>query len=298
MKKVIGIDLGGTSILGSIVNEKGEILETQELKTSKSGSSASVISGIKEIIDRLYSKEDIFGIGIGSPGFVESNKGKILSVGGNIKGWAGTNLKDEINDHYNLPIKIENDANAATICEAWLGAGKDMNSFIMLTIGTGLGGGIYIKNKGILRGEHFQAAEFGHFLLYPGGIKCNCGQKGCSERYISGSAIENEFLEKTGKKLTGKEIFSLYKTDPIAKKVIDNFALNLGLLIISLKNIFDPQGIILGGGIIESKEFWWDNMISAYTSLVNDPANLKILPAKFLNNAGMIGAAKSVLDIL
>lgn len=298
MKKVIGIDIGGTSIGGSIVNEKGEILRTQELKTSKSGSSFEVINGIKDIIDSLYIKEEISGIGIGSPGFIDTNNGKILSVGGNIKGWAGTNLKDEINNYYNLPIKIENDANVATLCEAWLGAGKDMNSFIMLTIGTGLGGGIFIKGQGIWRGEHFQAAELGHSILYPDGIHCICGQKGCSERYISGSAIENQFLEETGYKLTGKEIFALYETEFNAKKVVDNFARDLGLFLVSLKNLFDPEGIVIGGGVINAKFYWWDNMISSYNKDVNDPAGLIVVPAKYLNNAGMIGAAKAVLDIL
>ena len=298
MRKVIGIDVGGTSIAGSIINERGQILKTRELKTSKSGSSFKVINGIKDIIDELYVKDEICGIGIGAPGFIDTNNGRVLSVGGNIEGWAGTNLKDEINNYYNLPIKIENDANAATICEAWLGAGKNMKSFIMLTIGTGLGGGIFIQGQGIWKGEHFQAAEFGHSLLYPGGIQCNCGQKGCSERYISGSAIENHFLEISGKNLTGIEIFDLYESNHNAKVVIDNFARNLGYLIISLKNLFDPEGIVIGGGIINSKSYWWDNMITSYKDGVNDPANLIILPAEHLNDAGMIGAAKAVLDIL
>ncbi|MDY0235154.1 MAG: ROK family protein [Gudongella sp.] len=298
MKKVIGIDVGGTSISGSIVNERGEILMTRELETSKSGSSFHVINGIKDIIDSLYLKEEICGIGIGAPGFIDTNNGKILSVGGNIEGWAGTHLKDEINSYYNLPIKIENDANAATICEGWLGAGKDMKSFIMLTIGTGMGGGIYTKKQGLWRGEHFQAAEFGHSLLYPGGIQCICGQKGCSERYISGSAIENSFFEKTGQKLAGKEIFRIYNTDNNAKISIDDFAYNFGLFIVSLKNSFDPEGIVIGGGVINSKSYWWDNMIASYENSVNDPADLKIVPAEYLNNAGMIGAAKAVLDIL
>lgn len=298
MKKVIGIDVGGTSIAGSIVNEGGEILKTQKLKTSKSGSSFEVINGIKDIIDSLYVKEEICGIGIGSPGFVDTNNGKILSVGGNIEGWAGTHLKDEINSYFNLPIKIVNDANAATICEAWLGAGRNMESFIMLTIGTGLGGGIFIKGQGIWRGEHFQAAEFGHCLLYPGGTQCNCGQKGCSEKYISGSAIEKNYLQRTGKVLSGKEIFTLYRIDTDAQMVIDNFAKDLGFLLVSLKNLLDPEAIVIGGGVINSKMYWWDNMISRYNTSVNDPADLKIVPAKYLNNAGMIGAAKAVLDIL
>ncbi len=298
MKRVIGIDVGGTSIRGSIINERGEIYEAREIKTSKSGSSFQVINGIRDVIDSLCVKEKISGIGIGTPGFVDSNNGKILSVGGNIKGWAGTNLKDELNKFYSLPIKIENDANAATICEAWLGAGKDMNSFIMMTLGTGLGGGIFIRGQGIWEGEHFQAAELGHSLLYPGGIQCTCGQRGCSERYVSGSGIENHFLVKTGKKLSGKEISELYPTDSDAKFVIDTFAHNLGLFIVSLKYIFDPEGIVIGWGVINSKSNWWDNMISSYNNTVNDPAGLKIVPAKYLNNAGMIGAAKAVLDIL
>src|SRR5699024_3031305 len=124
---------------------------------------------------------------------------------------------------------------------------------IMITLGTGLGGGIWDKERGIWHGNNYQGAELGHSILYPKGRQCNCGQKGCAEQYISGTGIENTYREITGKDLTGEEIFE-NSTDSASKKTIDRFTQDLATFLVTIKNIFDPHGLIIGGGVINSKD--------------------------------------------
>lgn len=300
MEKVIGIDLGGTSIVGGIVNEKGKILYKVKKETGKGVGSKEVLRRISIVIQELLSVDDgIVGIGIGSAGFIDIIQGKVLSVGGNIEEWSGTEIKGELAKVFpESKIIVENDANVAAVCEGWIGAGRDFSSFVMLTLGTGLGGSIYTKNNGIWRGHNYQGAELGHTILYPHGKQCYCGQKGCVEEYISGTAIENSYYDITGSKKDGREIFNLYFTDNKAKIVIDKFSDDLGIFIGSLKNIIDPEGIVIGGGVINSKEYWWDQMIKNYKNHVNNPEGMEIVPAVYLNDAGVIGAGKIALDYI
>lgn len=294
---MIGIDVGGTSIYAGIITEQGEILKRSQRETFSVSGKIDVLNRISEVIDELL-EEDILGIGIGSPGFIDSKNGRVLEVGGNIKNWANTNIREEINKRFpGIPVFVENDANVAALCEHWIGGAKDFKNFIMITLGTGVGGAIYLEKGGILKGKGYQAAELGHAILYPFGEKCNCGQNGCVERYISGTAIERIYKEKSCEYKKGKDIFKDIN-NKISTEVITEFTKNLGVFLVSLKNIFDPEGIIIGGGVINSRGYWWDDMMKNYEKLSNNPSAMKILPAIYLNDAGMIGAAKSVFDNL
>ncbi|WP_422485293.1 ROK family protein [Gudongella sp. DL1XJH-153] len=296
MKRVIGIDLGGTKVNGAVVDESGEILKWDTLSTSKSGSPEEVMDGIKELVHMLSEGENISAIGIGSPGFIDSVNGKVLSVGGNIEGWAGTEIKSPLEKEFKIPVQVENDANAAGLCEAWIGAGRDLESFVMLTVGTGLGGALFTRREGIWRGHHFQAGEVGHSILYPGGHQCSCGQRGCTEEYVSGTAVENEYERLSGIRKSGKEIFDTCKSDDIARKVVARFAWDFAVFLLTIKNMFDPQAVIIGGGVILSKDHWWDEMIGNFQSEVNNDPGITILPALYLNDSGTIGAARAALD--
>lgn len=296
MKKVIGIDLGGTSIYGGLIDEDGRILKRASRETAQEGRKV-VLERITEVIKELIEGESIEGIGLGSPGVIDVKEGRVLSIGGNIKDWAGTRVREELSREFEgLPIFIENDANVAAICEEWLGAARGLDSFIMLTLGTGLGGGIYSKDAGIWYGKNYQGAELGHAILYPNGRLCYCGQKGCAEQYVSGNAVEKTYFEITGKNLKGKDIFKRSEADENCKEAVRKFAQDLGIYLMTIKNIFDPEGVIIGGGVINSKEYWWDKMIKYYDKNCNNPEGMRILSAKFLNDAGMIGAAKVVFD--
>ncbi|MDR7870771.1 MAG: ROK family protein [Tissierellaceae bacterium] len=298
MKKVIGIDLGGTSINGGLIDEEGNILKRTEKDSRTANGRHEVLQRISEVIDTLM-EEDVIGIGIGSPGFINSAEGRVLKVGGNIKGWAWTNIKDELKkDFPHMPIYVENDANVAAICEDWKGAAKNYNNFVMITLGSGLGGAIKIDNYGMLTGYSYRGAELGHAIFYPNGRLCTCGQKGCVEQYISGHAVENIYEERSGTRKKGKDIFKSISEDKIANEVVHEFSHNLAIYITTLKNIFDPQAIVIGGGVINSKEYWWDLMIESFKNYSNDSEGMDIVPAEFLNDAGMIGAGKIVFDRL
>ena len=291
MGKVIGIDLGGTSIAGGVIDRDGKVYrETRGASCGHVGRDI-VLERIREVIDELMD-DDIEAIGLGTPGFVDVNEGKILSVSGNIKDWAYTNVRDELKKYYDLPIFIGNDANVAAICESWLGAGRDLDSFIMITLGTGVGGGIYSRESGIWYGHRYEGAEIGHTIMYPNGRKCSCGQHGCVEKYVSGNAIEQNYLDLTGRRIAGEEVFSRLGEDIDAKKAVDKFIDDLAILLITIKNTFDPEGVIIGGGVINSKEYWWNKVEETYRENCNSPGDLKILPAEHLNDAGMIGAAR------
>lgn len=297
MRNVIGIDLGGTSILGGVINENGEIFKRAERETGTGLGKTEVLNRISAVISELLVGQVVEGIGIGTPGFIDSQEGKVLSIGGNIEDWAGTDIKGELSKTFGgYPIFVENDANVAGICESWIGAGKGLETFIMITLGTGVGGAIYTTKEGIWHGHRYQGAELGHVILYPKGRPCNCGQNGCVERYISGRAVEELYKETTGIEMKGRDIFKNTVFDETSRNLIDDFAENLAIYIVSLKNIFDPEGIIIGGGVINSKEYWWDKTIDYYKKYSNNPEGMQILPAIYLNDAGMIGAAKVVFD--
>ncbi|MDU2202967.1 MAG: ROK family protein, partial [Anaerococcus hydrogenalis] len=250
MTKTIGLDIGGTKIQGAVIDEKGEILKTYRLETCAREGKDKVLDNISKIIDFLKT-DDIKAVGVGTPGFIDSENG-IVTFAGNIDGWTGLNLKKEIEKRSSLPVFIENDANIALVCEKWLGSGKGFNDIVMITIGTGLGGAVYNKKMGLLSGSNFQGAELGHLILHPNGEYCTCGQSGCAESYCSGTAIVRHYEELTRNKLEGQEIFKLVKTDDNAKKVIDRFTSDLAWFLTSLRNIFDPELIIIGGGVINS----------------------------------------------
>lgn len=294
MQKVIGIDIGGTKINACLIDEQGNIIERHMLDTEASKGRDVVLNNINKSINAISYKE-ASAIGIGTPGFIDSKNG-IITFAGNINGWTGLNLKEAIEKSINLPVFVENDANIALVAEKWLGACKDAENVVMITLGTGLGGAVITKDGGLLQGAHFQGAELGHMMLYPGGNYCTCGQYGCAEAYCAGPAISEDYFRLTGKRLNGKEIFERVKEDEKAQEVLNNYQSNLAYFLTSLRNVFDPEVIVIGGGIINSKDIWWDGMIDNFKKYCNKPYNIDIRPAEFLNDAGAIGAAKIAFE--
>ena len=296
MTKTIGLDIGGTKIQGAVIDENGEILKTYRLETCAREGKDKVLDNISKIIDFLKTDE-IEAIGVGTPGFIDSENG-IVTFAGNIDGWTGLNLKEELEKRSSLPVFVENDANIALVCEKWLGSGKGFDDIVMITIGTGLGGAVYNKKMGLLSGSNFQGAELGHIILHPNGEYCTCGQSGCAESYCSGTAIVRHYEELTRNRLEGQEIFELADKDENAKKVIDRFTSDLAWFLTSLRNIFDPQTIIIGGGVINSKNFWWNDVLEKFNEYCHLSEKIQIKPAKFLNDAGVIGAGRIAMERL
>ncbi len=297
MRKVIGLDLGGTSILAGVIDEDGKVLRQLKMESGGSLGRNVVLGRMKDAIDQLMDHE-IVAIGIGAPGFIDLERGRVLSVGGNIKDWANTDVRGYFSSFYDLPIFLGNDANMAALCEAWMGAGQASDSFIMVTLGTGVGGGIYSKDHGIWLGSSYKGGELGHTISHPGGRQCNCGQKGCLEEYVSGKGIEKNYKELTGQDLTGEEVFARLPGDENARRAVNRFIEDLGVFMINLRSIFDPELIVIGGGVINSREYWWKELLSYFKENSNDASTTKIVPAKHLNDSGMIGAARMAFNMI
>ena len=234
MEQVISIDLGGTSLKAAMVDAAGNITRRLTLATSQEGRQA-IVGQLIQTVQALNQQGGICAVGIGTPGFVDTQAGRIL-LAANLPGWTGTGVKQELEEALSLPIVVENDANAAAIGEAWLGAGCDLNSFLMITLGTGVGGALYHRDSGVWRGASYRGGELGHSILYPGGEPCRCGQRGCADRYVSGQALEQRYYSASGQNLRCSDIFAaaLDGQQPAAK-IVGQFVQDLATLLTSLK---------------------------------------------------------------
>lgn len=271
---VLGIDIGGTSIKGGIVNQKGNLFDGFRMAVTKGEDAKKTIAKlIKEVNAFLkkygYKKEDIFGIGCGVPGIIDSTNG-IVTLSSNLK-WYNLPLKKMLEDGLGLPVKITNDANAAAIAEAKFGSGSQYKSFLMVTLGTGIGSGIFVDGK-LYEGNLGKGGEFGHSLLVMDGRQCGCGRKGCLEAYASANALVNDATimmrfhkeslmwkileEKYAGKMNAKIPFDAAKKgDEAAVQLINQYVKYLSEGLINYFNIFRPEAVILSGGIAEQGEF-------------------------------------------
>ena len=307
-KYYIGIDLGGTFIKGGIVDGLGNILVSDKVPTESEKGAGMVALNIKKLCDMLLEKvnmtaSDIVGIGVGSPGMIDSKKGEV--VYSNNLGWEHFMIGEELEKLTGLPVKIANDANVAALGETKFGCGKEYNNTVMLTLGTGVGGGIVIDGK-LFEGNRSAGAELGHCVIVAGGEQCTCGRKGCLETYASATALIRDTkramqANKASKMwqigalefVTGKTAFDYKDEDESAKAVIDNYIEKLGAGITNVANEFRPEAVILGGGVCAQG----DNLIEPLQAFVNREIyagdkgpQVKILTATLGNSAGLLGA--------
>lgn len=294
LDQVLSIDLGGTKLHAAIINKNGEILVEKKIKTETEKGAEGLLKSIKKLIRDFIDKDyEIDTIAIASAGRINFETGKVYYATDNLPNWSGTDLRGILEKEFGLNIIVENDVNAAGLGEMWMGNASDVNSSICITLGTGIAGAIII-NKQLIRGAHWSAGEIGHMIIHPQGRKCNCGLSGCFEQYCSGTALVNSFNNRSKFKIKdGYEFFELVNDkDKLALDIIDKFTDDLALSIVMLSNIIDPDAFIIGGGLINTKEYWWDSFINKVN---NSPlSNIfvpEIKPAKFKNYAGLYGMA-------
>jgi glucokinase len=305
----IGIDIGGTKMAGALVDDTGRILN--ELKIpSPIDDSNQMIEAIGSLISKLSQGEQVAAVGVAAAGFLSADR-DLMYHSPNIAAWRNEPLKKRIESTTKLPVVLENDANAAGWAEFRFGAGAGSKSMIMLTIGTGVGGAI-ISDGVLLKGGFGIGGELGHVVLHPGGKACGCGQSGCVESYCSGTALLKaarelasstdikaarlkELMLETGE-LTGEQLYlAISENDTAATELIAELGKNLGTAIASIYvPVLDPEIVVIGGGVSAVGEMLLDPIRSAFADLI--PAKgfrpeLKIVKAKFLNQAGLIGAA-------
>ena len=305
----IGIDLGGTNIAIGLVDENGKIIAKDSTPTLAERGYKEIIKDMamlsKKLIDENnISEDEIQGVGIGCPGTVDPEAGVVLYAN-NIK-MIKTPLVEEFKQYFDVNVKILNDANAAAYGE-YIINGNDVDSFIFITLGTGVGGGIIIDKK-VYTGFNFAGAELGHITLIHDGIQCNCGNVGCWEAYASVTALirqtkeamdknpeslMHEFAKKEGK-VSGKTAFDAAKAgDEAALMVVKQYREYVASGLVSIINIFQPEKIAIGGGISKEGDYLVQPIIEyCYAHEYNKYGEkTKISAATSFNDAGIIGAA-------
>jgi glucokinase len=263
----IGIDLGGTNVEIGVVDRTGGVLRRASIATEAAQGVDHVIHRLVDAIDGLLrehglSKRDIQAVGFGAAGPLSHTKGMIYSAP-NLPGWKNVPLRQQFADAIGLPVVLENDANAAAFGEFIAGAGKDARSIVMLTLGTGIGGGIVLDGE-LLRGDLENAAEIGHMIVELEGRACPCGQRGCLERYASASAVAERLVEavqagdasslseriQAGDSITSKDVARAAAVgDVSATRIWDEACRYLAVAVINVQHMVNPEMVILGGGL-------------------------------------------------
>jgi len=310
-KFAIGVDLGGTSIKVGVVSKEGKIEKKISIDTLAEGGPDIVIHQIKKGIDQVIDKylKQIVGIGIGSPGVV-AKKG-IVEHPPNLPGWEKVPLGKIIEKEYKIDTFVENDANAAAVGELIFGAGRGIDNFIMVTLGTGVGSGLIINGK-LYRGETGAAGELGHITIDYKGPKCNCGNIGCVETYVGNNYMVERVAAELGNHAESK-IFELLDNnlgqlspkiicdaanggDPYAKSVVIETGKYLGYGLASVVNLLDISKIIVGGGVAGFGKLLFDSIQETIKerTLKSLKDRIEVLPAKLKNEAGILGASALV----
>lgn len=305
----IGVDVGGTKVLGGVVNEHGTVLAHARRDTPRQGGTA-LTQAIADVALELMKDFEVESVGISAAGFVSSDRKTMLATP-NIAGWNGVNLDKELGALIGLPLVIENDANAAAWGEARFGAGVNEHHLMMLTIGTGIGGGVVVNGQ-LYRGAFGIAAEFGHMRVVPDGHLCGCGARGCFEQYASGNALLRHAREAisaspevarnllalgdgTVAGLTGKHITDAARQgDAVALAAFNTTAQWLGAGIASLSVVLDPACVIIGGGVIDAGEILLAPTRAAVERnmpFAGKHPSPRIIAAELGNEAGLVGAA-------
>lgn len=305
-----GIDVGGTTIKLGCFRTDGTLLEKWEVPTRlEEGGKYIIPDAVKEVKAKMLSlgigREEVQGVGIGVPGPV--NDAGEVSRAVNLH-WGYKNLVQEMEELLDMPVKAGNDANVAALGEMWQGAAKGCRNLIMVTLGTGVGGGIIVNGK-IIAGTHGAAGEIGHACVEPSETeRCNCGNYGCLEQMAAATGIvrlankelkqsdEDSLLRK--EKVTAKSVFDAYKQDDaLASRVVRRFGEYLGNALAIFSCVVDPERIVIGGGVSKAGEVLI-SVIEPYFRRDAFPAckNIPIVLATLGNDAGIYGTAKLVLD--
>lgn len=296
----MGVDVGGTNLRVGAVNYEGELLFSFKEDTPTDATTDTLMEILIRMVHRVQSQvesqynQPLQGLGLGWPGAVRKEEGLVLETP-NIKGFEHFPLKARLEQALNIRCEIENDANCAGLAEKYFGTAKNFKNFILLTFGTGIGGVLFMNSQ-LLRGHSGLAGEIGHMCLYPGGLLCGCGSRGCLEKYVSAKALESRALEKWKRGYSAREILALSDNDANsdATQLIKEYVFDLSLALGSLMNIFDPEAFVFSGGLFTSggvpilKELKIQLMAQGYQSIKK---NITCVASSLEGKAGIIGAA-------
>lgn len=306
-----GVDVGGTTCKLGFFKTDGTLLDKWEIVTDTSNNGANIL---KDITDAIYekmaenniTKDDVQGIGVGVPGAVTPDG--VVNRCVNL-GWGVVPIEKDLAEISGMKVRAANDANIAALGEAWIGGGKGCDSVVMVTLGTGIGGGIVINNQ-IITGHHGAAGEIGHIVVNPDEIlECNCGNHGCIEQYASATGIvrlAKRHMDRSQKAspirdiadLTAKDVFDYAKKkDELSVEIVETVCGLLGKLIAKICNVVNPEIVLIGGGVSKAGNIIIENMMEDFTSEVfHASKDTKIALATLGNDAGIYGGLRLILD--
>lgn len=285
----LGIDLGGTKIEAIIIDEQFQVIKRERVATKREEGYAAILGRIvklaKSIIKDIHDIES--PIGICTPGTIESDTG--LLKNSNTVCLIGKPIQKDMERELGIPVVMENDANCFALAEATIGSAKKYNVVFGVILGTGCGGGITML-RNIHRGANRIAGEWGHHCLIPNGRECYCGNRGCTEAYISGTALEKEWFELSGERSRVTDIIDTgnYKNHPEWK---ENFLKNFGRGLANVIDILDPHAIVIGGGLSSIDFLYTEGKESVYKETFSKIVRTPILKNKLGDSAGVFGAA-------
>ncbi|MEI3612948.1 ROK family protein [Pseudogracilibacillus sp. SO30301A] len=285
--RIAGVDIGGTSIKLGFFNSAGKMYDNIEYDTNSHKGGNYIL---QNLIDKIEQFEQVDAIGVSTAGQVDRKNGMIVQESANIPQTSGLPIKGILENHFNVPVNVENDVNAAALGENYFGAGRDYNDFLFLAYGTGIGGAI-VDNSELYYGRNGYAGEFGHMITHGNGLPCKCGLKGCYETYASTTALLREAQKLDSDITNGRIIFKkFYENDNQIKEVIDNWVEEIVIGLTSIIHIFNPTTIVIGGGIMEQEVLI--HMISKKVNemVLESFAGVNIVKASLGNKAGMLGA--------
>ena len=311
MKYGFGIDLGGTTVKLAWFNELGQLLEKWEIPTRSQEGGKYILPDIAAAVNAYLEKkgvarENVIGLGIGVPGPV--SKDGVVNKCVNL-GWGVFDIEQQLRDLTGMKVKAGNDANVAALGECWMGGGKGYSSLVMATLGTGVGGGIILDGK-ILYGARGAAGEIGHMVLDRTETEsCGCGKKGCAEQYCSATGVvrmTKRFMQQDGRdsslrkleNMTCKDVFDAAAAgDAVALDALETVYARMAEFCANLANAFDPEVIVLGGGVTKAGKVLIDGIRRHFGKYAfHAMADMPFVLATLGNDAGAYGAFKLVLD--
>jgi glucokinase len=317
MSSYLGIDLGGTHLRAVLVTPGGEVLDRAKEVVRSRDDNEGVLDQIVEIIQRFQAfvsgHRELRTVGIGAPGFLYRDRG-VIAASPHFPQWRDFPLRELLEARTGLTVVLENDANAAAWGEKWLGAGQDLQTFVLLTLGTGVGGGIVLEDR-LWRGQDGMAGEVGHLTVYPDGPPCDCGSSGCLEVYASATgmvrrailALEGgresmltEQSEGNFYKITAEGVYLAARDgDGLAREILREAGQALGIAISGVLRLFNPQAVLLGGGVSAAWDLLEEAVQKEVLRRVHPEAlalRTSILRGLLGEEAGVLGAAKLAMD--
>jgi glucokinase len=292
----IGVDLGGTNLRAAAVARDGAIFDKISGTTDLHEGRDAVVGDIVDSINQLKRRcgtDSLVGVGIGVPGFIHMEQG-LIANSNNLPEFNGFPMRDAIQERLGKPIILENDANAAALGEKWVGAGTDVDDLVLLTLGTGVGGGIVAGGR-ILHGFVGMAGEIGHITVNPTGNPCGCGNRGCLEKHASATAVTGMArMMQLGDNLSAREVYDMAEAgDRQAQRIFENMGEALGIALATMINLFNFPLYLLSGGVLAG----WDRFAPAMLAEVERRSftyrsvRTRVEPAILGSEAGLIGAA-------